>query len=368
MFFRIVPDLQMETRLSNGMIKAIADISKALESRGTKLVYVPVPTKGLVHSDQIGTHATRLGFDVRVARALYADTLSKLRSLDVTTIDAVEGLSGVAWPEETFFSSDPRMTNTGLRVLSIAIANEVGGGVTGGSAFSTSIDGELVLESHDRFIRQLSCQATLPEAKTPRYVTSKVSVDYQPREVIVVGSRITNGDERNFAGFLSQALGREVTSAQPAESALSAMAAYLTSDSFAQTAPDVLIWAVPIWENPATNGDQPLRELAAASMGRCANDGLTSSDGKVFDLDWSSLTPEMSLRIEAENAISAATFDFTDSQGTSRIRTVVRPDIELATKRIFLPLTSLGSRDPEQVRISVNNGAQTQVRLTVCSG
>ena len=43
MFYRIDPDLVMDTRLPDASVVAISRLSRALAARGTKLVYVPVP-------------------------------------------------------------------------------------------------------------------------------------------------------------------------------------------------------------------------------------------------------------------------------------------------------------------------------------
>ena len=81
MFYRIDPDLVMDTRLPDSMIRDIQKLSLALDSRGTKLVYVPVATKGLALPRYLSHDADRFGYDVRLARALYADSIAQLLSL-----------------------------------------------------------------------------------------------------------------------------------------------------------------------------------------------------------------------------------------------------------------------------------------------
>ena len=125
MFFRPVPDLIANTRFPEPIVAQIALVAEALESRGSRLVVVPVPSKGLVFQDALGKDAQRFAFDPAIAETLYDDTIARLESQGVTAVNALDALR--AWDGEApMFSSDPRLTNAGIRMLAEAVAERIG--------------------------------------------------------------------------------------------------------------------------------------------------------------------------------------------------------------------------------------------------
>ena len=146
----------MDTRLPDSMIRDIQKLSVALDSRGTKLVYVPVASKGLALPRYLGHDADRFGYDVRLARALYADSIAQLRSVGVTTVDTVQALSSPDQHDPTFFKADPRLSDTGLRRIAQATADELGQSFHGETDYRTTPQEEVTLDSIDRFLLQLS--------------------------------------------------------------------------------------------------------------------------------------------------------------------------------------------------------------------
>lgn len=372
MFFRIEPDLMMETRLSDGMIQEIARLSDALRSRGTTLVYLPVPTKGLVHADKIGPDAIRYGYDARLARALFSDTVVKLRSSEVVTVDSVAALVSLAAGETAFFGTDPRMTNAGLRQLARSVASELGQTHQGAHAFRTSAEDDHVLPSRDRFALQMACQAALPELVSTRYVTREVAIEGNSSKasVALVGSTITNGSDRNLRGFLSEALGHRIDHDVISDSSHTALTAFLTSDSYRSDPPDLLIWLVPIWENPARFGDQPMRELTAAAADRCS--GTTQMapfrDGRFrVAADGLSITANTSLRLETGGSpVTRAVFRFTSPEGEVRARSITRQETELATDRMYMPLTGLWPEGVAEISVETDAPEQTAPTIAVC--
>lgn len=372
MFYRILPDLQMDVRLSDSTIEALSALSKTLESRGTTLLFVPVPTKGLAHPEFLGTTALDYGFDVRIARALYADNVTALRAKGVRTVDVLAAIKTMSWTEPTFFQTDPRMTNTGLRLLAQAVSNEAGLDLRGKATFSTIITGSLKPESHDRFLLQLACEASLPELETPEFTTVLGSAASEDGGMVVIGSKITGGDGRNFAGFLADSLGRPVTAEMVGQSAYDAMAAYLNSKAFQADAPELIVWKVPVWENPAVNGDQPMRELKAAANNRCAAPTQLATSGEhrlAVDLSSVPVSPDLSLRFDTGEApVSEVTFRFRSKNGETRTRHVLRRDEELTTHQVFLPLSGLWEDGVASVHIETELPESAQPSIAICTG
>lgn len=369
-FFRIDPDLLMDTRLTTAVIESIADTSRNLASRGVRLIFVPVPTKGLVQADQLGPEADRLGFDVRLASALYADTLVQIRANGVTAVDALGAMEGATTGKHQFFQTDPRMTDDGLRTLARAIASEAGESLMGAVSFRTQRGEDVDLESSERFRLQLSCQAELPPVRTRTFKNASPSAVADHAPIAVVQSTITGGDARNFRGHLEQTLRRPITQVSVAESAYDAMTGYLTSDAFRTNRPEAIIWLVPIWQNPTLRGDQPLREIVAAAADRCdlPRETREIAPGS-YGIELAAHNPTDSVKLDTGGTpISMATFRFSTSDGRTRARHVLRSDAANATPLTFMPLTGLWPDGATHVTIDVDTALTSAPKISICRG
>lgn len=369
-FFRIDPDLLMDTRTTGPMIDSLAQITENLAARGTRLIYVPVPGKGLVQARDLTPDAAHLGYDARLAGALYADSLADLRSRGITAVDAVAALS--AWEADAppFFDTDPRMTDAGLDALARAVADEAGEDLWGSVAFTTTEGATTDLDSPDRFRLQLFCQEQLPPVSTVILRTQPDVPAPQQSPVAVVGSTITGGDTRNFPGFLAQALRRPVTQVVTGDSAFAAMTAYLVSEDFRRTPPEVIVWLVPIWENPSLRGDQPLREIIAAAANQCDSPRpATPTDDGGWGIDLAEQSASESLRLDTGGApMASATFHFTTADGQTRSRHVIRQGADAALPVAFMPLSGLGPGGATHVTMEIDATPASPPLISVCRG
>ncbi len=371
-FYRIDPDLLMETRVPDAVVTAAATLSRALEERGTRLIFVPVPTKALVMPGQLGPEPIRFAYDVRTANALYADSVSRLRAEGVTTVDAVESLVGKGDDEPVVFKTDSRLTNHGLRMLAEAIAAEAGTAGLGAEQFVTEEVGDIILESRERFKLQFACQAELPQVRTKGFKTLPITETEGVADIAVAGTTMTGAVGLNFAGFLAKATGHSVAHEIIADDATAALAAYLTSDRFKTEEPAFLVWLLPIWSNPSRFGDQPLRELVAAANGACGAEiqGERLSGGSFrFDLRSVPLDGGRSLRLAtADEPVVEAAFRFESGTGDVRSRSVVRTDPALATSRLYVPMSGLWPDGPTSVAVDIAGSPDTIPTLAVCEG
>jgi hypothetical protein len=259
-----------------------------------------------------------------------------------------------------FFDADPRMTDTGLGALAKAVAAELGDAHRGSAAHVTTAVAGITLPSKTLYQRQLACQGDLPLLQMQRYVTHKLpdQPDTTDAPIAVVGASVTGGDARNLSGYLSEALARPVTRDYAGETAHEAMAAYLTSDDFQRARPDLIVWFVPIWEAPTRFGDQPMRELLAAARDNCEpilnmTRGLDRLDADLTGFDTSG---DRTLRLSSEGQIvTEARFDFASAAGRTLSRTVSRRDPDLATGRVYVPLSGLWSEGPDRVSVRLDS-------------
>lgn len=124
-FFRINADLRMNHPFSPEVVDQMTALSQALESRGTVLVYVPIPTKSVSMPDYLPERARLYGFDLAVATAVHADVLGRLNAQGVLTADIRSALLGAEGGQLPFFNSDFHWSAYGADLGAKAIADVI---------------------------------------------------------------------------------------------------------------------------------------------------------------------------------------------------------------------------------------------------
>jgi len=348
-FFRIDPDLLTYNRMTDETVAGIAEISVALAAHGTELVVVPLVTKALAMPSKVGPEAEKYVFSADLAATMYQDQIDRLTLAGVATVDARLALLDASGTEPVFFKTDPRLTNHGLKALAKAIADGREAWPAGdGPGYVTTEEGPIVLRSKAHDVLQMSCLSDLPAVETTVFQTVAKGADYAMEDgprVVFTGTSHTADASLNLSGFLSELAGEKVSVIDGGESALEAMSAYLTSDAFRRSRPEVLIWAVPTWENLALGGDQPFREALAAVEDVCVSDldiGLAGPNLLRVALGEAVLQGADTLFLDNSGVPDArAGFHFTGLQGQMRTRTVVRADDVPHSGRFYMPLTGL---------------------------
>jgi hypothetical protein len=148
------------------------------------------------------------------------------------------------------------------------------------------------------------------------------------------------------------------------------MSGYLTSGGYAQDAPEVLIWRVPVWMNAGLHGPQQMAEIVAAAADNCAevpgayrsNDGALSADlhgsGNVLRLDAGSAgIQKVTVRVEAPD-------------GRARVRQIQRTAADTVTPRMFVSLAGMGLGGASHLRASVTLSPEpkTAPEVSLCQG
>lgn len=390
-FYRIDPDLLMAQPFSDDTVTALADLSRALAAQGTRLIYVPLPTKSLAMPEGLPPEAHDLGYDATLAATLYDDMLARLAGAGVTAVNARAALRSADAKAPSFFGTDPRLTAAGARRTAEAIAGTLA--TLPGVAdlprvrFETRPASATRLASPMRVALQRHCLIPLPEVETETFATTRLDgggasgntllgtpllgtpllgTGAQAR-VALVGTGYSGDPAVNLAGFLSTATGLDVQSyAVDGGGAFAAISSYLTSRAFAEGRPAVLVWANPVFESLADHGDQPLRELIAAAGDPCrvaVPAGPGSAPGHLV-ADLAGLDPAMPtmLRIDTGGApATRLTLEVRGPGAPARARSVHRDPGQLATDRFYVPLDGLW---PEAAPM----GATADIRLDVAFG
>lgn len=359
-FFQIDPDLLNYNRIPEAMVAELAQLSEALDERGTRLIYLALPTKSLSMRKSIGPEAVKFGFSYDLAAAIYDDAIERLAAAHVTAPNIRETLAALA-DESSHFDADPRLSQAGTRALATAIATDIG--ASGEDTFELKSGEITILESIERQYLQSNCQGPLPQPVVETLEVVKLQSAREPSHAILVGSRLAVDPSLSFSEFLQDDLGIEVSSISSEES-IDAVAAYLTSDGFRSDPPDYLIWASPIWQNPMQRGDRPMRELIAAAKGRCeVLEATRLENGSAqLSLERDKLR-DFTLLAEFPRPEMQAEFRFSLREDTSRERQIVRV---IPGNRFYMPLTGLWSSGDVSVEVSSPSGSVP--RLNLCEG
>jgi alginate biosynthesis protein AlgX len=394
-FYRIDPDLMMTHPFSDDTVAGLAELSRRLAARGTRLIYVPLPTKSLAMPEGLPPEAHDLGYDATLAATLYDDMLRRLAEAGVTAVNARAALRGGAGAAPSFFATDPRLTATGARRTAEAIAATLatlpGTADLPRARFETRPAGVQRLPSAMRLALQRHCLIPLPEVETETFVTTRLDgaaagggnalLGGGPRpqaRVALVGTEYSGDPALNLAGFLSTATGLDVQGyAVAGGGAFAAISSYLTSRAFAEGPPAVLVWTNPVFESLASHGDQPLRELIAAAGDSCRT-ALPAGPGPAPEhliADLSALDPAQPAMLMIDTGGSAATAVTVELRGPgtpARSRSVHRHRGQVPTGLFYLPLDGLwpegaatGTATVADIRLALPFGPAA--RVTACA-
>ncbi len=385
-FFRILPDLAMDPAFADETVADLDALSGALASGGTTFVYVPLPSRALAMPFALPAEAVDLGYEPALAASLYDDILTRLTERGIAAVNARSAL--VAGPDKTpsFFPADPRLTSAGGARLAGAIAATLKGlpglAELPRGKFETRSAGPVQLASDMRTVLQRHCLLPLPPVSTETYATTRLGgasggtgglmgTDTTPR-IALLTHEDTGGATSNLAGFLADATGLDVLEySVPKGGAFAAISSYMTSQAFREQRPAILVWVNPTFENLATGGDQPLRELIAAAGGECRQDLPVGqgADGQTLIADISGLDPVRPGMLMVDTGGTPALemrFDFRGSDGTLRSRWITRDPAQIPTGRFYVPADGLWPAGAATVDIQIAGSFGPSARVAAC--
>ena len=387
-FFRINPDLHMFHSISDESIKQIAKLSEALKATGTTLIYAPIPTRALAMPNHLPHIALDYGFQSELAATVYDDTIRRLSRAQVLTVNLRRALRISAQNALPFFATDPRLTPEGGRQMAAVLAKLIsqtdGFEAAPKAQFSTTVGAPKIWPSSMRNNLQRHCMLKLPEVKASEHVTTTLQAflgttsnsifgsQANSLRIALVGTDVTGSPVSNLAGALSQETGFDVVKYSVADGgSFAAISSYLTSSTFQEVRPAYLIWANPIDNNLAQFGDQPMRELTAATASRCRislpfTRGATpqSIRAKLNGLD---AAQPYTLYLDTGGAnASEVRFDFTSRQGLVQSKHVIRHPDQVKTGRFYMPLSGLWREGAQTVDVSLDVPFGPNARISAC--
>lgn len=379
-FFRIRPDLQNHLAIEDETIAQIADLSKALATRGTTLVFMPVPARAEVLSHKLPAIASQFGYDPDLAWAVQRDVQQRFKAAGVRVANPYDALRRASLAgAKVFFETDLRPTAEGARVIAQVLADALAADpktmdLPRADFTTTKSETNTVLASTMRAQLQLACQDALPEVRSAVFATVGTNAaDADLAGIVaVIGTEMTGSEPLNFAGFLSEFSGLRAGSYGLAGGgAYAAMSSYLTSVNFRDTPPQVLVWEVPVWEPFGHHGAQPMLELIAAANQTCTTELSLQAgrDAKTRVADLSRLPPGSPIVLELDtDGIGAqqATFNFTSADNQIRSLSIYRHTDQIRTGRFYMPLSGLEHTDVQKVEVELPDAFGPRPRLMAC--
>ncbi|WP_226628889.1 alginate O-acetyltransferase AlgX-related protein [Alloyangia pacifica] len=393
-FFRINADLRMYHPFSAGVVDGLAELSRALERRGTTLIFVPIPTKSVSMPDHLPDEAALYGFDLDVATEVHLDIQRRLAAAGVVTADIRAALLDAEPGRLPFFGADFHWSaygaDLGARAIAEVIRVQPAYAALAKTDHVTVETGQETSFSGMRRILQGLCTETLPEPETETYETRVAQLDLVPEEdlsggldlfgdaqesvdIALVGTSFSDSPINNFPGFIAQHSALEVINyAITGGNQFGAITSYLTSEDFQEAPPVFLVWENPIYNNLAQYGDQPMRELIAAARGPCTARIVAdvSEDRRLLraDLGGLGLGAEDTLFLDTGGSTALELeFRFLSATGSERTRVLHRSERMRRTGRFYMPLSGLWPEGAERLEIALSAPLGSDPALYTCT-
>ena len=237
------------TRFGPGRIgyEGLRELSEQLSAQGTQLIMVPIPTRGIVHPEQLG----EVEYDVESARDAYRAYLDNLRALNILVPDMDEMFERAS-KVPLFFARDHHWTPEGAKVTAEIVQGLLEDQVADVEAVHFKSEAMGRDENPGSYSRAASelCQRSYPVEEFEVYRTEgqvDLFAEVLDPQIVLVGTSNSNGSmDFNFSGFLKEALGRDVANLAVSGGGYDeAIQTYLSSDSFRTNPPKFLIWEYP---------------------------------------------------------------------------------------------------------------------------
>lgn len=273
-------ELDPSLTLSPRALAGLKRLQEGLAAKGTHLIIMPVPTRGLVIPSYIPSAAE---FDFGKLEYDYEKYLTIFRQNE---IDVVDFSLMVGSGEPTlFYKRDFHWTPFGAHVSAQIVADHI----KSGGLYSSLTRAEFVTryDGVERFwgampgVFEKICGERFPIEYRRVYQTTKQSESSPAalfgdvvEEVVLIGTSFSAISHMNFPGFLSEAMEVEVHDySVSGGNVYGAMYDYLRSENFHKSPPKILIWEFPIYQAKRFNGgDIYGMLLPAVEQRRCTDE------------------------------------------------------------------------------------------------
>jgi len=264
--FRTEMDLTTTFDITDDSLQGLKRLSEALKQRGTELVLVYQPPRGLMDPDKLKPDQRR-AYDLDTAHRNYSAALEKLRRGGDVVVAPLDTLVDEKKGYEYFFRRDHHWTPAGAEHSAKVVADAIHAlpafkGIPR-KEFTTKPAGVLAKPGTLQKIAAQLCGGGYSMQYVPMFATEGAGGDggggllgeAAAPEIALVGT--SNSDTKggyNFAGYLEQALGADVVDvAISGGSFEGSLLHYLSSREFQQHPPKIIVWEMPYQNYPGSD-------------------------------------------------------------------------------------------------------------------
>jgi alginate biosynthesis protein AlgX len=391
MFFRILADIRLQHAFTDQTIDHIAAMAKALETKGTTLIYMPLPTKSQAMPNLVPAKAALYGFDADIAANVYNDVVRRLSEKGVAAVDVATPMrknETNAFGEYAFFKSDFHWTAHGAGIAAQAVADVIRSLPAYSDVNPVRFDMlEVAPEPESSSMRELlqkHCVSNLPavaahsyravrreEAKTGETKSLDIFGGSDNSSIALIGTSYSDKPISNFAGFLEHSAEMPVENYSiSGGNQFGSILSFVTSREFQQQRPRFLVWENPIYNNLGQFGAAPWMEIMAASLNECSAPLAASPvDGNTVGTDLSGITLSANDVLQAdlgEDLGRKAVFTLTDGDGQVHRRSIERGDRLRSTGRFYFSLADFQNKAFNKVAVSFDSPVGERTTLSIC--
>lgn len=251
--FRPKKDYLEDFKITDDLVQNFQKLDKAFKAQGVELIVVMLPTRGMLHYDQI----IKEGYDVKKSRQNYQRAIDQLRK---------SGLNAVMIKEEDYHpefyhKTDHHWSALGAKIVVEKTANIIKNIPTSQEIETVEYKTELAETQKftGRFAETLKedCDNDVEAENIETFQTYSINntnllVDSFSADVVLIGTSNSdnNASKANFAGALRQALSMDVDNHSISGGGYdTAMIQYLSSDDYKDHKPKFIVWEFPIYQD-----------------------------------------------------------------------------------------------------------------------
>lgn len=287
-FFRLTSDFQENFGVMHEGADNMARLAQTLKNRGTSLVFMSVPSRGMVASPWMDkSDVTQAHFLYNAAKESYYARLDVLRKAHVIAPDLLKSTMENGGPashvDQFFFKRDHHWTSLGARMA----AQAVGDALKEDASYKSQQPKKYVSQEKSKAemkhtmameIQRL-CQGSIPAEPYPVFETSLEANDEEAlfgddaAPSVLVGSSYSATKNFNFDGFLMQYTGLNIANYAISGGMLFNSLISLTNNpQFETMKPPYIFWEAPAVYDLNINTASAFRQIIPALHGVCADD------------------------------------------------------------------------------------------------
>jgi alginate biosynthesis protein AlgX len=283
--FRTETDLATDFTVNEAVYADLARMVEALNARGTQVLLVDLPRRGLLAADEL-LPADRERYDRTAALVNYRRALQRFRDAGFIVPD-YGLLAERPDASDYFFHRDGHWTPEGARRSAELIADTVRRlplfAVLPKKEFTTTAVGQQRHPGVLAIVASQICGGNYPAEVVSGYTTSPEEAnpfgDESIPHVAVVGTSFSASPAYHFLGFLQQALQTDVLNTSlPGGNFDGAMTQYLPSELFQESPPKLLIWEFAHPQIAVATPMQMRRLVPLVSNGCASQEALLAND------------------------------------------------------------------------------------------